>query len=200
MQNMNRIGLLLVIAAGALAGGLAAVTLLPGSPHGTASSGKALIGGPFSLVDQTGKRVSDTDFRGRKMLVYFGFTSCPDVCPAGLQVIAAALDTLGAKADKLTPIFITVDPERDPPEKMALYVKSFHPRLVGLSGSSEEVAAAAKAYRVYFKKIPDEQTPGSYSVDHSSFLYLMDEKGEYIRHFTYPIDAGVLAAELAKAL
>ena len=197
---MNRIGLLLVIAAGALAGGLAAVTLLPGSPQGTASSGKALIGGPFSLVDQTGKRVSDTDFRGRKMLVYFGFTSCPDVCPAGLQVIAAALDTLGAKADKLTPIFITVDPERDPPEKMALYVKSFHPRLVGLSGSSEEVAAAAKAYRVYFKKIPDEQTPGSYSVDHSSFLYLMDEKGEYIRHFTYPIDAGVLAAELAKAL
>ena len=115
-------------------------------------------------------------------------------------MIAAALDMLGTKADQVTPVFVSVDPERDTPEKMALYVKSFHPRLVGLTGSVEDVAATAKTFRVYFKKIPDEAHPGSYSVDHSSILYLMDENTEYIRHFAHPTDASKLAAELAKAL
>ena len=194
---------LTVIAALALvAGGLAAWILRTGqeSLPPTEVTGKAIVGGPFSLVDQTGRRVTDKDFRGKKMLVYFGFTSCPDVCPAGLQVIAAALDRLGPKAEAITPIFITVDPERDTPAKMAEYVKSFHPRLVGLTGTADEVNAVAKAYRVYFKKIPDEKTPDAYSVDHTSIMYLMDENGGFVRHFSYPIEASQLVAELAKYL
>ena len=164
------------------------------------STGKALIGGPFSLVDHTGRRVTDKDFLGKKTLVYFGFTSCPDICPSGLQVMAAALDALGRKGDVITPLFITVDAERDTPEKLSQYVQSFHPRLIGLTGTPDEVTAAAKAYRVYFKKVADEKVPASYSVDHSSFFYLMDEQGQFVRHFAFPIDAATLAAELAKSL
>ncbi|MGQ0673978.1 MAG: SCO family protein [Hyphomicrobium sp.] len=195
--------LLLIVLLGLGLGGLAALVSTDGGP-GTAtavqSTGKALIGGPFSLVDQTGKRVTDQDFKGRKTLVFFGFTSCPDICPTGLAAMAAALDALGEKAESLTPIFITVDPERDTPAKMAEYVKSFHPRLIGLTGTPEEVAAATRTYRVYARKVPDPATPGSYSVDHSSFFYLMDESGAYIRHFTHSTDGAKLAAELAKSL
>lgn len=191
--------LLLILAAGALAGALAAVVFLGrSSPQST--QGSVLIGGPFSLTDHTGKAVTEADFKGRKTLVFFGFTSCPDICPSGLQVMAAALDKLGSKAKTLVPLFITVDPERDTAEKLALYVKSFHPSLVGLTGSEEQVKAAAKAYRVYFKKVPDENTPGAYSVDHSAFFYLMDEYGKYVRHFSHSVDPDTLAAELAKSL
>ena len=188
------------LALGAFLGWLLVSNPGTGVPATSQSTGKALIGGPFSLVDHTGKRVTDRDFRGRKTLVYFGFTSCPDVCPSGLQAIAAALDSLGARAGNVTPLFITLDPDRDTPAKLAEYVKSFHPRLVGLTGSAEDIAAAAKAYRVYYKKIPDPITPGAYSVDHTSFLYLMDENGEFIRPFTHPADASKLAVELAKSL
>src|SRR5690606_11015171 len=107
--------------------------------------GEALVGGPFALTDHTGERVTDQDFRGRYMLVYFGYTWCPDVCPTELQVISSALDELGDKAAQIRPIFITVDPERDTVAQMADYVANFHPSFVGLTGSSEEVAAVAKA-------------------------------------------------------
>src|SRR5690349_7329011 len=117
--------------------------LLPAA--GVRSVGQAMVGGPFTLVDHTGKQVTDRDFRGRIMLVFFGFTFCPDVCPSGLQVIAAALDKLGPQAQKITPILITIDPERDTPAQLAAYVKSFHPRLVGLTGTPEEIAAVVKA-------------------------------------------------------
>lgn len=191
-----------VVIAGLAAGGLTAWIAAPHTPEPptATATGKALIGGPFSLVDHNGKRVTDRDFRGRKMLVFFGFTSCPDICPSGLQVITAALDELGKKGDSITPVLITVDPERDTPAKLAEYVKNFHPRLVGLTGTTEEVAAAAKAYRVYFRKAPDETTPGAYSVDHTAFMYLMDEEGVFVRHFAHPIEAPKLAAELAKSL
>lgn len=198
---------LLTIAAIGLAAGaiVAAVLLRPaegpaGQGSQSVSSGKALIGGPFSLIDQTGKRVTEKDFAGKAMLVYFGYTSCPDVCPAGLQVIAAALDKLGNKASKITPVFITVDPERDTPESMAAYVKSFHPSIVGLTGSLAETGAAAKAYRVYAKKAPDERNPGNYSVDHSSFMYLMSGTGEFVRHFPHTISPDQLAEALGKSL
>ena len=190
--------LLLILAAGALAGALAAVVFFGRS--GPQTQGTALIGGPFSLTDHTGKAVTEADFKGRKTLVFFGFTSCPDICPSGLQVMAAALDKLGSKASSLVPLFITVDPERDTAEKLALYVKSFHPSLIGLTGTEEQVKGVAKAYRVYFKKVPDEKTPGAYSVDHSAFFYLMDEKGKYVRHFSHSVDPETLAAELAKSL
>jgi protein SCO1/2 len=187
-----------------LIGGLVAMAVLPGGRErlfsGLPSTGKALVGGPFSLVDHTGRKVTDQDFRGRYMLVYFGFTYCPDVCPSGLQVIAAALQKLGAKADRITPIFITVDPERDTPTQLAEYVKSFDPRLVGLTGTPEEVDAAAKAYRVYYKKVQDEKSTAGYTFDHTSIIYLMDPNGGYVTHFSHTTSIDTLADRLAKVL
>ncbi|WP_334150809.1 SCO family protein [Hyphomicrobium sp.] len=197
--------LVLALLAGLAAGVLSAVLLawLPSGPSDAPPAqtvGKALIGGPFSLLDGSGRRVTDKDFVGKPLLVYFGFTHCPDVCPAGLQVIAAALDELGDKANGLSVVFITVDPERDTPELIGEYVASFHSRITGLSGSPEDIAAVTKAYRVYVKKVVDEAAPGAYTVDHSSFMYLMDDKGQFLRHFPHSIDAKELAAALAKAM
>ena len=193
------------LAALVLGGGLAYVVGAPPGPSApqsspVASSGKALIGGPFSLIDQTGRRVTDQDFRGRYLLVYFGYTFCPDVCPAGLQVISAALDQLGPAADQITPVFITIDPARDTPAKMAEYVKSFHPRLVGLTGTPAEIAAAIKTYRVYAKMVPDERRPGDYTMDHSSVVYLMGPTGELVTFSAELTKADQLAAQLRKGL
>jgi protein SCO1/2 len=206
LPGASRGTLLLALLIGLAAGVMTAVLLatLPSNTNPTAptmqATGKALIGGPFSLLDPSGKRVTEKDFAGRPMLVYFGFTHCPDVCPAGLQVIAAALDELGDKAKDMSALFITVDPERDTPEVIGKYVASFHKSIVGLSGSPEDIAAVTKAYRVYAKKVPDETNPGEYNVDHSSFMYLMDGNGEYLRHFPHSVDAKELAQALAKAI
>jgi len=187
-----------------LIGGLGAMALLPGGRErllsGMPSAGKALVGGPFSLIDHTGRRVTDKDFRGRYMLVYFGFTYCPDVCPSGLQVIAAALQQLGPKADRVVPLFISVDPERDTPEQMAEYVKSFDPRLIGLTGSPAEIEAVAKAYRVYFKKVTDEKSTAGYTIDHTALIYLMGPDGNYVTHFSHATSVDQLAERLAKTL
>jgi protein SCO1/2 len=187
-----------------LIGGLAAMALLPGGRErlfsGMPSAGKALVGGPFSLVDHTGRRVTDKDFRGRHMLVYFGFTFCPDVCPSGLQVIAAALQKLGPKADRVVPLFISVDAERDTPEQMAEYVKSFDPRLIGLTGTQAEVDAVAKAYRVYHKKVKDEKSTAGYTIDHTALMYLMGPDGAYVTHFSHTTSVDTLAERLAKIL
>jgi len=149
------------------------------------SSGKALIGGPFELVSHEGKIVTQQDFSGKHMLVFFGFTHCPDVCPAKLNSISLALDRLGPLADEVTPIFITVDPERDTPERMAEYVSNFSGQIIGLSGTPEQVRNAAKAYRVYYAKVEMENSATGYLMDHSAFTYLMDENGEYVTHFSY---------------
>lgn len=179
--------LLAVAILAAVIGGAAAITMLPGVRERLSGSlpttGQALVGGPFTLVDHTGKTVTDKDFRGRYMLVYFGFTYCPDICPSGLQVISAALDQAGAKADKVVPILISVDFERDTPAQLSQYVPSFHPRLVGLTGSQEQVAAALKAYRVYAKKVEDPKSSAGFTYDHSSIAYLMDPQGRYVTHF-----------------
>ena len=185
-------------------GGLTALLTLPGfrdklvAPQ--TSVGKALVGGHFSLVDHKGRRVSEKDFRGQYMLVLFGFTYCPDVCPSGLQVMAAALDKLGRKADRITPIFISVDPERDTPAQLAQYVESFHPRLVGLTGTQAEVDVAAKAYRVYYKKISDEKSSAQYTIDHTALIYLMGPDGSYVAHFTHTMGLDAMAERLAKLL
>jgi protein SCO1/2 len=189
---------LIGLAAGALSGVMLA--LVPaGGPQQT-SAGKALIGGPFSLLESNGTRVTEAKFAGKPMLVYFGFTNCPDVCPSGLQVISAALDKLGPKADGITPLFITVDPDRDTPQALGEYVKSFNPRIIALSGSPQDIASVTKAYRVYVNKVPNDKEPERYGVDHSSFMYLMNSKGEYVKHFLHTVDADQLAAELAKVL
>ena len=135
-----------------------------------------VLGGPFQLVDQTGRSVTEADFAGRFMLVYFGFTYCPDVCPTELGTMVAALDELGDIASRVTPIFITVDPERDTPEAMADYVSRFDPRLVGLTGTPEQIAAAARAYRVFYSKVQRPEMT-EYLVDHSSFIYLVGPDG-----------------------
>lgn len=189
---------------GFLIGGLVALLFVPGLRDRLLTTppvvGRALIGGPFSLTDHTGKRVTDQDFRGRHMLVMFGFTFCPDVCPSGLQVIAAALDKLGPKAQQIVPVFITLDPERDKPAEMASYVASFHPRLVGLTGSLAETHAAAQAYRVYYRKVRDEKSTAPYTIDHTALIYLMGPDGAYLAHFTHAMGIEAIAERLAKLL
>ena len=154
------------------------------------------LGDDFALVDHTGKQLSQADFTGSYQLVYFGFTYCPDICPTELQEMSAALDLLGSDADKITPILITVDPERDDVEAMATYVSHFHPSLVGLTGTPEQVAAAASAYRVFYTKEASPDAPEDYLMNHSSYVYVMDCQGRYIRHFSM----GATAEEMAKGL
>jgi cytochrome oxidase Cu insertion factor (SCO1/SenC/PrrC family) len=139
------------------------------------------VGGPFALTDQTGKVRSDTDFRGKLMLVYFGFTYCPDVCPTDLQAIGLTLDRLGRDADQVQPIFITVDPERDTASHLADYVPLFHPRLLGLTGSADAIRKAADAYKVYYARVPLKDA--DYTVDHTAYIYLMDRDGSYLGFF-----------------
>jgi cytochrome oxidase Cu insertion factor (SCO1/SenC/PrrC family) len=190
--------------AGAALGLAAAIALLPDVRErllpsvGQQVTGKALIGGAFTLTDNTGKRVTDQNFHGKYTLVFFGFTSCPDICPAGLQLIAGALQKLGTKAQLITPIFISVDPQRDTPEKLAAYVKNFDPRLVGLTGTPEEIAAVAKAYKVYYAKVPSKERPDNYTMDHTSIIYVMDPKGEFVTHFTPSTSVDDMAAKLDK--
>jgi cytochrome oxidase Cu insertion factor (SCO1/SenC/PrrC family) len=140
------------------------------------------IGGPFDLTDQNGTRRTDADFRGKLMLVYFGFTYCPDVCPTDLLQIALAVDQLGEPGEMVQPVFITVDPERDTPEHLKQYMALFHPRFVGLTGDAMAIGAAARAYRVYHKKI-EWSDRSDYTVDHSAFIYLMGRDGEYLGFF-----------------
>jgi protein SCO1/2 len=185
---------------GALTAGAVLVLTAPRQGNPVQSSGTALVGGPFSLIGTDGKTVTDQNFRGRYMLVFFGFTHCPDICPAELQVIAEALDKLGDKAKEVVPIFISLDPERDTPEAMAAYVKSFGPNFVGLTGSPEAIASAAKAYRVAYAKVENKASPENYSVDHSALVYLMDPQGLYLAHFPYGTNAAEMAEKLGRFL
>jgi cytochrome oxidase Cu insertion factor (SCO1/SenC/PrrC family) len=194
--------LLLIGLLAALAGLIGGIAFIPGavdtifSKREPSSVGQALVGGPFELTNQDGRRVTDKDFRGRLMLVYFGFTYCPDICPAGLQVVTAAVEELGSKSDRVVPIFVTVDPERDTPEQMKQYISSFHKNFVGLTGSAEDIQKAAKAYRVYYRKVQDESL-SDYTMDHTSFLYLMGADGQFITHFPHAVAPEKLAARLA---
>jgi protein SCO1/2 len=156
----------------------------------------AAIGGPFQLVDSAGHPVSDQAFRGKYMLVYFGYTFCPDVCPTTLSSVADAVDKLGTKADRLQPLFITVDPKRDTPAVVKQYAAAFGPRIVGLTGTPEQIAAAAKAYRVYYAEHRTGPGPDDYSMDHSSVLYLMGPDGRFIA----PVRADQTGPEIAAAL
>ena len=139
------------------------------------------IGGPFALVDHTGKPRTDADFRGKLLLIYFGYSYCPDVCPTDLQQIGLAIAALGRDGEAVHALFITLDPERDSVAHLAEYVPLFHPQLIGLRGSAEETRKVADAYKVYYAKYP----PGSpdYVIDHSSFIYLVDPAGKYIGFF-----------------
>jgi protein SCO1/2 len=200
-MNRTTIGLALAgLLTGAALGALALRTPDQATEGQSQVTGKALVGGPFSLTDQSGKRVSEKDFSGRYMLVFFGYTGCPDICPSGLQVMAAALDKLGHRADDVVPVFITLDPAQDTPQKLASYVKSFTPRLIGLTGSDSDIAAAAKAYRVFYQKVPDAQDPSRYSIDHSAIFYLMGKDGALLAPIPHTTDVAQLALAIDKAL
>jgi cytochrome oxidase Cu insertion factor (SCO1/SenC/PrrC family) len=190
-----RIRAAVILLAAALIGGSALLVSWLRSPE----SGGALIGGPFVLTDQTGKRVTEQDFRGKLMLIYFGFVFCPDACPTSLQNMADAVDLLGAAGDDVVPVFITVDPERDTQDVLRDYAEAFHPRLKALRGTPEQTAEVAKAYRVYFKKAA-ETAPGEYLVDHSSIIFLMGRDGRYLMHFTHMTLPEPMAAEIKKRL
>ncbi len=140
--------------------------------------GRGTVGGPFTLTDQDGRKRSDSEFRGKLMIVYFGYTFCPDVCPADLMAITQALDALGPEATKVQPIFITVDPERDT-AVLKDYVAAFHPSFIGLTGSPDEVRKIANSYKASYARVPGERS-GDYSIDHAGIIYLMGREGEYL--------------------
>lgn len=154
----------------------------PAVSGAVSKSASVSIGGPFELTNQDGKRVTDADFRGQFMLVYFGYTYCPDVCPTELQDIASVMDELGEDAKKVTPVFITIDPARDRQKEVRAYVEAFHPRMVGLTGTEEEIAKVAKEYRVYYGKAPGG-SGNDYLMDHSNFIYLMGPDGQNVAIF-----------------
>lgn len=165
------------------------------SDIGVTMPGGVSVGGPFTLVNTAGETVTEASFRGRWMLVYFGYTFCPDVCPTELQTMSAALDRLGPLGAKVVPVFITVDPERDTPAALAEYTKLFDERLVGLTGSKEQVAGAAKSYRVYYARAKAKDN-SDYLMDHSSFIYLVGPDGGFRALFRH----GMTVPELADAM
>jgi protein SCO1/2 len=188
------LGGLVILAAGAFLG-----LGLREAPKGAAGTLLAsAIGGPFRLVDQNGKTVTDADLKGKWSLIYFGYTHCPDACPTTLNEIAIALDDLGPKRDAVRPVFITVDPERDTPEVLKSYVTSFDAPILALTGTPEQIAQAAKDYRVYYAKHPEPG--GDYSMDHSSVIYVMDPEGRFTATFTPESSPEDIAARLKKLL
>ena len=139
--------------------------------------GRASIGGPFTLTDTSGQRRSLEEFRGRIVLLYFGYTYCPDVCPTDLMQIATVLSELGPQADQVQALFITFDPERDTPKHLHSYLKDFDPRLIGLTGTPQEIENAAKLWQVYYAKVPTGD--GNYLIDHSAYTFVIDQEGSY---------------------
>src|SRR5271169_4120767 len=156
------------------------------------------IGGSFTLVDQNGKMVTNTALEGKWLLVYFGYTHCPDACPTTLNNIALALHVLGAQRDEVRPVFITIDPERDTPQVMKDYVTAFDAPILALTGTAAEVAQAAKNYRVYYAKHPE--AGGDYSMDHTSLIYVMDPKGRFTASLTGADPPEEIVARLKKLL
>ena len=167
---------------------------------GSGAPSASAIGGPFQLIDQDGKPISDQDMKGKPFLVFFGFTHCPDVCPTALFEVSELMRALGKDADRTSALFITVDPERDTPAKLKDYLSSFDPRLRAATGDRRSIEAAEKAYRVYAKKIPSEKGGDDYSMDHTALVYLMDKQGRFVAPFNLKRTPEASAAELRKFL
>ncbi len=167
---------------------------------GSGAPGASAIGGPFQLIDQHGKPITDADIKGRPHLVFFGYTHCPDVCPATLFEVSELMRVLGKDADRAGALFITVDPERDTPAALKDYLSSFDPRLRAATGNRAAIDAAEKAYRVYAKKVPSEKDKDDYSMDHTALVYLMDKQGRFVAPFSLKRTPAEAAAELRKYL
>jgi protein SCO1 len=156
------------------------------------------VGGPFQLTDQNGRAVTDRDFKGEPFLVFFGFTNCPDICPTTLFEMSEVFKRLGPDADRTAALFISVDPERDTPDKLKDYVSSFHPRIFGLTGTPEQIATVEREYRVYAKKVTLKD--GDYTMDHTAVVYLMDKDGRFVAPFNLKKSADEAAADLRRRL
>ena len=174
------------------------VLLVSGRISAPSVSQVAAIGGPFSLTDQNGRTVTDRDLKGHPFLVFFGFTHCPDVCPTTLFDVSEVLRALGPDADRVRALFITVDPERDTASTLKDYVSSFDPHLLALTGDPAAIAAVAKAYRVYYKKVP--LTEGGYTMDHTAIVYLMSKDGRFVSPFSLKRPTEAAVADLRKYL
>jgi protein SCO1/2 len=161
-------------------------------------SGPSAIGGPFKLIDDNGKPITDQDMKGRPFLVFFGYRHCPDICPTTLFEMSEVMRALGQDADRIGALFITVDPERDTPAMMKDYLSSFDPHLRGLTGDRQAIDAVEKAYRVYAKKVPTDN--GDYSMDHTALVYLMDKQGRFVAPFKLNRKPEEAAADLRRYL
>lgn len=162
--------------------------------------GRPTIGGPFTLTDQDGRTVSSDSLKGKPTLIYFGFTYCPDVCPTSLLLMETAIEKLGPDAaSKVNLVFITVDPERDTPALLKGYVPNFGSTFIGLTGTPQQISDVARAYRVYYQKVPGKDG-GPYLMDHSSIVYLLDRNGRFVTHFTHDAKAEAISSAVARLL
>ncbi len=196
----GRIGLVMMLVMLAVFAGFLGYRLGGGSdPDQIANDGPVPIGGPFNLIDSEGNPVSDKDLLGRYSMIYFGYTYCPDICPTALASAARGLDLLQSvnerAAQMITPVFITIDPERDTPEAIGRYAKAFHPRLLALTGTPEQVAEAAKSYRVFYQKVHPEGAT-DYLMDHASNIFVMSPTGQYVTHFAHNTTPDVISERL----
>jgi protein SCO1/2 len=176
-----------------------AVFMYATGQFGGPGAAPSAIGGPFKLTDHNGKPITDADLKGKPFLVFFGYTHCPDVCPTTLFEVSEVMRALGKDADRTKALFISVDPERDPPAVLKDYLSSFDPHLIGATGDEAALAAVEKTYRVYAKKVPTGKD-GDYSMDHSAIVYLMDKNGRFVAPFKLDRGAEAAAAELRKYL
>jgi protein SCO1 len=177
---------------------LVALTLWPACQGVAAES--VTIGGPFTLRTPDGVTVTDQTYRGKWLLVYFGYTFCPNSCPTALMDISLVLARLGDEADAIQPLFITVDPQRDTPDVLQEYTRSFDPRIIGLSGDEQQIAAAAQAYGAYYTPRKTGQGTRDYLIDHSSYIYLMDPHGRFARGFDADTPPDRMAREVRELI
>src|SRR5512138_2741705 len=197
---MPRLVRILAMAAALLAGAaaLAGITIVLWPRGSEVAVSPSAVGGPFSLTDQNGRTVTEADFKGKPFLVFFGFTHCPEICPTALFEMSEVFRRLGPDAEKVSAIFISVDPARDTPEKLKDYLQSFHARISGLTGSQADIDAVTKAYKAYAKRVPLEGD--DYTMDHSAIVYLMDKNGRFVAPFNLKRPADEAAADLRRYL
>lgn len=177
--------------------------LLSPNNNRNSSNGISNIGGSFKLTDQNGETRESSEFRGRFMLIYFGYTYCPDVCPTALQIMSVALKSLGERAKLIQPIFITIDPKRDTPKLLRSYVENFYPGLIGLTGNENLIKDITKKYRVYYSKTAQDKvalSSNDYLLDHSSIVFFLDQKGKYLTHFSHQTNAEAMSKMIARQL
>lgn len=187
--------LAVTVVAAALAVAAVIFVLRPSNtPADDAAARSVAIGGPFSLTTQNGTPLSDADLKGRPFAIFFGFTHCPEVCPTTLWELSEALKALGPDARDLAVLFVSLDPARDTPEALKSYIASFDGRIIGLTGGEADVATLAKAYRVYWQKVPGEG--GDYTLDHTTAVYLMDRTGGFSGLISYEEAADTRIAKL----